>query len=567
MTRLMGLILLLLAAHSGLNVVRAAEPIARRWVYLQTNLQVRENADKAAEILKRAAQAGYNGVVLADYKLNVLDRVPNQYFVNARQFKKIADDLKLEVIPTVAPIGYSDGLLAHDPNLAEGIPVRSAPFVVTAGVATLDSELKESLPGGTFEEHRNHVVRGWDFQDAADRASFVDTLVKHGGASSLRWEDPGRNAKEGGGNARVVRQIAVAPWRQYHASVWIRTAGYEAADSVRLFGMGGGGRVLSHSNLGVKRDQDWTQHHVIFNSLDNQEIRIYCGTWGGRGGTLWMDDLVLEETAFVNLLRRSGCPFEVTGSDGTAYQEGRDYAPVRDSRLGNVPWAGNFDVWHEPPRLSIPAGSTIRDGARLKVGFSHTVTVHDNQVTCCLAHPQVFETVEMQVREVEKLFSPRTYFLSHDEIRMANWCGSCRREGQTAGQLLAENAKGVIAAVRRVNPNAHLCIWSDMFDPHHNAHDGFYLVNGDLAGSWLGLPRDMTIVNWNHDQATKSLPFFAERGQQQVLAGYYDGDPQSIANWLKTGANMPGINGAMYTTWKNDFQHLEAFARAAWGTK
>jgi hypothetical protein len=331
--------------------------------------------------------------------------------------------------------------------------------------------------------------------------------------------------------------------------------------------MGDGGRVLSHSNLGVKREQDWTQHHVIFNSLDNKEVRIYCGTWGGRGGKLWMDDLVLEETAFVNLLRREGCPFVVTDSTGKNLEEGRDYAPVRDSRMGSVPWAGNFDVWHEPPQLTIPNGSTIRDGARLKVSFSHTVTVHDNQVTCCLAHPKVFETLEKQVREVEKLFSPRTYFLSHDEIRVANWCGSCRREGRTAGELLAENVKQVIAAVRRVNRDAHLCIWSDMFDPHHNAHDGFYLVNGDLAGSWLGLPRDMTVVNWNHDQAARSLPFFAERGHQQVLAGYYDGDPQSIAGWLKAGNNLSGVTGAMYTTWKNDFRHLETFARSAWGGK
>jgi len=567
MARLILLAVLLLAVPGDVSTICAAEPVARRWVYLQTNLQVKENADKGAEILKRAAEAGYNGVVLADYKLNILDRVPNHYFVNARQFKKVADELNIEVIPAVAPIGYSDGLLAHDPNLAEGIPVRDAPFVVAGGVAKLESELKEALPGGTFEEHRNQVVKGWDFQDAAGQASFVDTQIKHAGASSLRWEDPGRNAKESGGNARVSRKVAVTPWRQFHASVWIKTAGYEAAGSVRLFGMGAAGRVLSHSNLGVQRDQNWTQHHIIFNSLDNQEVRIYCGTWGGRGGTLWMDDLVLEETAFVNLLRRDGTPLVVADADGKPFEEGRDYAPVRDSRLGTVPWAGNFDVWHEPPQLTIPAGSTIRDGARLKVSFSHTVTVHDNQVTCCLAHPKVFETVEKQVREVEKLFSPRTYFLSHDEIRVANWCGSCRREGRTAGELLAENVKQVIAAVRRVNRDARLCIWSDMFDPHHNAHDGFYLVNGDLAGSWVGLPSDMTVVNWNHGQAARSLPFFAERGHQQVLAGYYDGDPQSIAGWLKTGSNLSGVNGAMYTTWKNDFRHLETFARSAWGGK
>jgi hypothetical protein len=112
-----------------------------------------------------------------------------------------------------------------------------------------------------------------------------------------------------------------------------------------------------------------------------------------------------------------------------------------------------------------------------------------------------------------------------------------------------------------------MCIWSDMFDPAHNARDDFYLVNGDLAESWEGLPREMIVVNWNHGQAAQSLPFFGGRGHEQVLAGFYDGDPRQIASWLSTGRSTRGVNGAMYTTWQGDFTQLEAFAEAAWGGK
>ena len=34
--------------------------------------------------------------MLADYQLNILDRVPEHYFQNARKFKQICDELKLE---------------------------------------------------------------------------------------------------------------------------------------------------------------------------------------------------------------------------------------------------------------------------------------------------------------------------------------------------------------------------------------------------------------------------------------------------------------------------------------
>jgi hypothetical protein len=60
--------------------------------------------------------------------------------------------------------------------------------VVRKGAAHLDSAGKNLVPGGTFEEHREHGAQGWDFQDAAGQASFVDTAVRHSGKSSLRWE-------------------------------------------------------------------------------------------------------------------------------------------------------------------------------------------------------------------------------------------------------------------------------------------------------------------------------------------------------------------------------------------
>lgn len=559
---LLAVLATLLAQPIGVGYAQSVE---RRWVYLQLNLQVRENVEQAKAILQRASKAGYNGVVLADFKLNVLDRVPEFYFDHARQFKQHAEELGLEIIPAVAPIGYSDGLLAHNPHLAEGIPVRDAEFIVEGGAVRLASQGKNLLPGGGFEEHRNHLTAGWDFQDAAGKASFVDTAVKHAGQSSLRWDNPGRNATATNGNARVSRKIAVAPWRQFHASVWIKTEGFESARDVRLFAMGADGRVLSHSNLGVKRDQDWTEHHVVFNSLENDEVRIYCGVWGGRGGKLWMDDLRVEETAFVNLLRRDGCPLVVHDEQGVTYTEGKDVARLEDPRMGQVPWAGSFEVWHEPPRLARLPNSRLRDGQKLRITFFHTATIYDNQVTCCLAHPQVFQIVEDQVRRVEQLFSPKTYFLSHDEIRVANWCDSCRKEGRTAGELLAENVRRCVATIRKANPRAQLAIWSDMFDPHHNARQDFYLVNGDLAGSWEGLPAEMIVVNWNHEKAAQSLPFFGNRGHDQVLAGYYDHDPRQIALWLKAGGATRGVTGAMYTTWSNNFSQLEAFAQAAWG--
>ncbi len=573
------LLALFVVCGSMQNAARAAEPLELRWVYLQQNLQVAENLPKIEAILRRAAKSGYNGVVLADYKLNILDRVPDHYFKNAAKFRELCRELRLEIIPTVAGFGYSSGILAHDPNLAEGLPARDVPFVVKAGRVVLDVDGKNLIPGD-FENSKGDTFTGWGYQDEPGEGTFADSTIKHGGKTSLRIQ----NAKGVEGNRRVSKPIKVRPWSQFHASVWIKTEGFESAGETRMFAMSPTGRVLSHSNLGVKRDQDWTQHHVVFNSLESREIRFYIGAWGCRGGKLWMDDATLIEEPFVNLVRRPGCPLTVKDDSGqTTFVEGRDFAELRDPKLGTTPWPGEFDVYHEPPTLTLLSGnrsrvalrlgsasrsdaatSTIKEGQKLLVSYYHAVTIYDGQVPCSLTEPKVFEIIEDQVRRVQKLFEPQTYFLSHDEIRVANWSEPERASGKTAGQQLADNVRRCAEIVRRINPQAKLCIWSDMFDPHHNAVKDFYLVNGDLTGSWEGLPKDTIIMNWNSGKPSLSLKHFAAQGHSQVLAGYYDAPPDRIRNWLDTGKDVKGIRGAMYTTWQSNFADLEKFATAAW---
>ena len=100
-----------------------------------------------------------------------------------------------------------------------------------------------------------------------------------------------------------------------------------------------------------------------------------------------------------------------------------------------------------------------------------------------------------------------------------------------------------------------------MFDPHHNAVDNYYLVNGSLAGAWEGLAGDVVVVNWNFGKREESLRFFSRRGHRQVIAGYYDGPPDQIRDWLDAARGVPGVVGVLYTTWRQDYSQLEAFAR------
>jgi hypothetical protein len=124
--------------------------------------------------------------------------------------------------------------------------------------------------------------------------------------------------------------------------------------------------------------------------------------------------------------------------------------------------------------------------------------------------------------------------------------------------LLARNVKACVGLLRP----ATAYVWSDMFDPHHNAVEGpYYLVRGPWTGSWEGLDKGVVIMNWNYDQRDKSLKFFADRGHRQVIAGYYDGDVQNMKHWLESAGRVKGVVGYMYTTWTNNYDHVEDFAK------
>lgn len=543
---------------------KRAPILVYRWVYIAENLLRDENVDRVRQLLRRVRGAGYNGIVLADFNLKVLDRMPKRYFQNIEKVRKWAKELGLELYPAVCPVGYSNGLLSHDPNLAEGLPVRDALFTASRQTAECTPDPPIAMQNGDFERADENRLAGWELQDDPGRATFVDSTVYHTGGRSLRMENIDRIDPKHG-RCRVMQTVALTPFREYHLSVWIRTQGFETPGAVRATLLQPDGRSLCFQEWDLKETQDWTQCHLVFNSLDARRMRLYLGVWEGRGGRLWWDDVRLEEIGLLGVLRRPGCPLTVRGEGGMVYTEGRDFAPVRDAHLTEGDASGDYVLFHDPPVLRLLPGSRISPGSRLRVSYFHNAIIHQEQVSCCLSEPKVEMLLQDGISRVERLFRPKGFLLNHDEIRTANWCAACTARRESPGRLLAENFRRCAAMARKAHPGAELFVWSDMFDPYHNAVDRYYLVNGSWAGSWEGLTKDVVLVNWNYAERRRSLPWFAGRGHRQILAGYYDESPERIRQWIDDCAGVPGVVGVMYTTWQHQYKDLEVFAKAAWG--
>ncbi len=488
------------------------------WLYHSTNLQVRENVDRLEKLWRRAAKAGYTKILLADSKfarLGDLGDVTGRYFAHLERVRKLARELKLEVVPAVFPVGYSNSILWHDPNLASGLPVKNALFVVRGGEARL-------VPDPP-------VAFGPKFR-------FKDKTVSIEGGMAVVRDNPG--------NARFTYELNLPKYRCYHVSVRIKTEDFTGQPEIKAIG----DRVLTYTDLGVKRTQDWKEHHIVFNTLENERVIVYFGVWGAARGTLRWKDWKIEEAGLVNVLRRPGAPCVVEGR-----VEGRDYERIVDPKMGSIPWKGEYTVWHEPP----PIRTKLPDGTRLRVSWYHPAIIYHGQVSACLSEPKFLEVLADQAGRMKRAWGAKGYMMSHDEIRTLNRDAACLKSGLDAGEILAKNARACV----KLLGDSTVYVWSDMFDPHHNARKDYYLVRGDLAGSWKGLDPKVVIVNWNFGKRDKSLPFFAGRGHRQVLAAYYDGPVGRVREWLASAAKVKGVVGVMYTTWRSNYDDLEAFAR------
>ncbi len=541
----MRLFLLLLTAAGAM-----AQPqvYPNRWVYVSRGLGSDRDVDDIREIARVASEHGLNGMVLAA-GLDTLDLKPPAYFDRLQAVKQILDERGIELVPTLFSAGYGGAVISHNRNLAEGLPVKDALFVVSRQTAYPTPDPPVAIVNGNFEDYSGNTFRGFNFHDRPGEISFADTDVFHSGAASLRFENFQNYPN---GNARVMQEVPVKPYRCYRVTVWIRTENLRPAPRIQILSTTG--RAMAPLDFSVPATGDWRKLTAGFNSAGEEKVRVYVGVWAGTSGKYWVDDLAIEEVGLTNVVRRPGTPITVRSEGNEVeYEEGRDFEPIRDPTL-------TFRFDHEGPLIRLTSNSRIQDGERLRVSYYHGVSINDGQVSICMSEPEVYEIWAKQARLVHQYLAPRRYLLSMDEIRAGGSDEACKRRGMSMAEILGDCFTRQYQMLKDVNPDAEILTWSDMLDRNHNAHGDYYLVDGDYTGSWDYIPKDMVIMCWYYQKRRDSLSFFSGLGFRTFAGAYYDGDTlDNPKGWLEALDQTPGAAGIMYTTWQNKYGLLADF--------
>ena len=527
-----------------------------RFVFVSLSLLSDDHVEEIRAILDTAAANGLNGMVLSA-GWDQADLRPQAFWDRLATVKEKADVLGIEIIPLGFSAGYGGGVLAHNPHLAAGLLSRDAYYEVEGLTGRFVPDTEVGLMNGSFDQFQGNTAAGFDFHDKPGEISFVDNAIFHSGPSSIRFEQVGVHNPEHG-HARIMQTMQLKPNRQYKVSLWVKTQDLEPVGGFRFLILSDDRSLAPVNPHGVTSTMDWTEMTFSFNSLDREEARLYVGQWGGKTGTVWIDDMEVVELGPVNVLKRAGTPLSVTGVvSGITFTEGVDYEVFEDAQMSL------YSIDHAAPELSVIRDSRL-DGFNedVRITFYHPVRINTWQVSACMSEPEIYEIWRNQVRLIEANLGPDRYFLSQDEIRAGGSCVACKSRSISMGEILGDCITQQVALIRESTPDAQVYVWSDMLDPNHNAHGDYYMVEGDYGGSWNHVPKDLVIATWYHAERDNSLPFFSNLGFSTLAGAYYDGDDLSnIQDWMTSMEGIAGGRGIMYTTWQNKYELLGAFGR------
>ncbi|HEX5410248.1 MAG TPA: hypothetical protein VFZ27_00140 [Terriglobia bacterium] len=536
------------AAAASLNALAFGDPrvYPDRWVYVSNGLASDEELERVQGIAHTAASHGLNGMLLSS-GFDQLDLKPQAYLERLTTLKKKCDSLKVEIIPLGFSVGYGSGVLAHNKNLAAGMPVHRALFVAAEREARFVPDSPARLLNGGLEERQGSLPAGFSVHGAS---ASIDRAVFHSGKASVRFS----NFDGASGDMYLAQEIRTTPYRCYRMRCRVKTEGVSPETRFHFWAIAPDGRNLCYLEHPLKATSDWNRVDWAFNSWYADQVSFRVGIADGKARSVWLDDVELEEVGLTNVLRRPGTPVVVRNEKtGEAYEEGRDYAPVADPHL-------NFRWDHDGPSIQLAPGSRIHPGDRLRVDYFHSLMIYHGQVPIDMSEPEVYEIWKRQIPLIEKYLAPKQYFLSMDEIRIGGFCKACKDRHLPMAQILGDCVKRQAEMIHAVNPGAQVLAWSDMFDPNHNARKQYYLIDGSFDGTWKYLPKNLVIACWYYEKRNLSLPFFSKLGYHTLAGAYYDGDNlDNPKGWLASLDRTPGAIGIMYTTWERKYKLLPAF--------
>ena len=162
-----------------------SRPYPNRQVLVCKGLTSDKDVEYIHSIIKTGAAHGINGMVFGG-DLDRIDLQPPEYLERLKAVKRICEEYNVELVPQIFSVGYASGVMAHNRNLAAGIPVKDALFIVKDGKAILTADLSIKVANGGFENVKNNFPDAFNVT-SKDGNVLIDHKSVKSGKNSLRF--------------------------------------------------------------------------------------------------------------------------------------------------------------------------------------------------------------------------------------------------------------------------------------------------------------------------------------------------------------------------------------------
>lgn len=532
----------------------------------------------ASDYMARMKASGYNGLILGGGSITHLPKQPPEAKARIQQFVATAGHNGISIIPlSQGP----DGNPFMDSTLVEAFPCKATAFAVANGEARAKGDPSLAFANGGFEED----FSPWQL----DRNYFsIDSTVMRSGGASLRCDDPTANY------VRANQNIKVKPYTAYRLSMWVKTQNIATHNNkygdwkcrdIAFTVQGGGVYIYSdrYFKNGLSANTNWKLVQTHFHSLGNTSVKVSVQATRGHQykGTVWYDDIAISEVGLCGAVIRENMEVVVKSTAGKVFSEGSDYA------IGEE-------------KLTIPAGSSIKNGDKLLVDWYRMANVVSSRSNAAFCYQDIWAGMRKQIALEDEWFGVSSAkMMKYSEWRLAGWDPVCIQSYDINNIGSAGYTSAVANITNRLYKEANGSriglVYNDAYDPYHNSKAAYYVVNGGCAGSGYGLDEDIIVVNWCGSQHNryKSLRFFAgtdgvsrpgwgvKTSRQRQILSTALGIP-SWQQWMaqldlaEEDGNLPdgSVIGITYHTYKafpqyyDQIEHMAAVCDSAgrWGS-
>lgn len=462
--------------------------------YPDLRIQSQVLMDSTVLVLDEMKRQGFNGIFVDGawtQRLHLSSVAAHRPRLNA--FLAQAKKRGIFVSPTSQ--GQAGNLLM-DQNLREALPVKGTPFVVSGGVATAKGDPSVRLVNSDFEQPLNN---GWRLYGPFK--TVPETRPGSTGKSGVRLDDPTQMDR------RLVQRITVKPFRVYELSVWAKIR-YESQIGKEM-NTAGTYFVVQGSNpptllktryfRGIKANSTWQQIRQKFNSLQNTTVTIslHATDYWRWNGAVWFDDAAIREVGLYQTTKNPSFTVKVRKVGGAALKVGKDFV------VGNQ-------------KLTIPAGSTTKDGDELLVDWGTTANVLEAKPEAVFCYDNVWNAVRKQIASEDEWFdTPKMRTYRYSEWRLAGWDPQCISQYNIAnlgsGPYTAGTANKTAAIYREANSNRVSVLYHDDYSPYHNSGASHGAINGGNLGNGHLLDTSLIVFVWGFTGpgAYKSMLYWA----------------------------------------------------------